>query len=103
MTNEIAKTILSQMGGISRLRLFTGATFLGLENGVVIQLKRDPNGEGYEKVDYVKITLNALDYYDMEFQIDKDEEIEVVNKFDNVCFEDLVSIFEEHSGLYLSF
>ena len=58
---EIAKTILQQLGGSGRLAMMTGANnFVALKNGVTFKIKN-------RKVNFIKITLNSRDLYDVYF------------------------------------
>lgn len=117
MSNEnlvIAKTILEQMGGSRRLEAFLGAhCFVAHERAVSFKWK------ARSKSNYVKITLNSMDTYDLEFGRlrnvkPKDyspEEIEracresykVVSKHEGIYFDQLMDVFERETGLYLSF
>lgn len=90
---EIANTILNQMGGGRRIQLMTGCKqFFLINNGVGFKVGR--------KV--IKITLNGLDYYDVElghlykmnYKIDKIE--------NDVDCEQLKGCVERLTGLYLS-
>jgi len=68
MTTEQAKqtaeTILSQLGG-HKFRVMTGAknTAFDADGSLSFRLPRAENG-----INYVKITLNGLDLYDVEFR-----------------------------------
>lgn len=109
---EIANVICQQMGGIGRIKMFTGAKNFGaIKNGVCFtfpQRKRSlPN--------CVRITLNATDTYDVEFarftngRLDKKtfEFIEpknvTINKYEGIYCDQLVELFEENTQLYLHF
>jgi hypothetical protein len=102
MTNtEIAETILMQMGGINRIHLMTGAKhFLALENGVSFRYP------GSEHSNYVKIILNGKDLYDVEFgkirNVKGVPTYKLVETMDDLYFDMLKPIFEQHTRLYLS-
>ena len=101
MTNmEIANTILSQMGGTGRIAAMTGAgkgkrRFIAIENGVQF-------GFGLNnQMNTVRITLNAMDTYDVEFwKIGKNTK--KVKEFNDVYCDMLIDIFESTTGLYLT-
>lgn len=58
----IAKTILQQLGG-GRFSAMTGAkNFVAIENGIKFDIGRNAS-----KANKVKITVNGLDLYDVEF------------------------------------
>ena len=62
MTTTIANTILNQLGG-NRFVAMTGAkNFVALENGIRFKIGRNKS-----KANTVKITVNGLDLYDIEF------------------------------------
>ena len=59
---SVAKTILEQLGG-NKFRMMTGAkNFVGYENGVSMKIGRNSSNSNY-----LKITLNSMDTYDMKF------------------------------------
>ncbi|MDD4588843.1 MAG: hypothetical protein PHG06_00240 [Parabacteroides sp.] len=106
MTTEIAQTILGQMGGIRSITLLTSAKdFLDHGNGVSFKFK------GSKTVNYVKVVLNAMDTYDVEFgkiSMKKAEfgvkmpEYNKVKEFDDIYNDQLKGTFEQFTGLYLS-
>jgi len=95
---QVAQTILQQLGGQRRLKTFVGAKdFLLLEGGgVTFKFK------GSRKVNYVRIRLNGMDLYDLEFVKAHGVNIKVVEEETNVYADQLVTFFEKHTGLYLS-
>ena len=91
----IARNILDQLGGEGRLRAMTGArNFVALENGVAFKI-----GNGPKRVNYVSITLNDSDTYSVKMS----RGTKVLQEFDEVYCEQLMDIFEEGTGLYLTF
>ena len=104
----IADTIIQQMGGFGKITAMTSAnTFLSHpEGGVSFKFK------GSRKANYVKIILNSMDLYDLEFGKIGTKKTEfpgvrmptykVVREFDGAYNDMLKSIFEETTGLYLS-
>lgn len=98
---SVAKTILQQMGG--RVGMMTGAKdFLDLGNGVKFSL---PRGSAKDKINMVKITLNGNDLYDIEFLQYRPRKFDVVTvkECNDIYCDMLKEIFEENTGLYLSF
>ena len=96
---EIAATVLRQLGGTSRLAVMIGAkNFLDLGAGASFKFargkRRGPN--------YVKIRLNGLDLYDVEFGAVRGYTYKVCGEFSNVCVSQLHELFEGETGLYLS-
>lgn len=100
---QIAETILNQLGG-NRFTTMTGTkNLVAVDNGLRMKLARNSTG-----ANYLTITLNALDLYDMKFESvrvsNKTFEIKTKTKAksnDNYC-DMLVSQFEELTGLYCS-
>lgn len=94
---KVAETILSQIGGARRLSLMVGDKhFLGGENSLGFQFK------GCRKANVCKITLNAMDTYDMEFTKVVKWNINGYTKIEGVYCDQLKEVFERTTGLYLS-
>lgn len=94
---DIANTILQQMGGMRRLIMFTGAkNFVALPNGVSFRI-------GNRSINYVRITLNAKDLYDMEFALLRGGKMTNKKEYNDIYNDQLRPIFEEATGMYLSF
>lgn len=99
--NIIAQTIISQLGGGRKLQMFIGLKQLINEpNGVTLVFPL-PNHPG--AVNRVRITLNGLDLYDMEFIRTRGASQKIVKEFNNVYAEDIKDRFEEGTGLYIRF
>jgi hypothetical protein len=93
----IAKVILEQLGGIRKLVLMTGAnTFVALKNGVSFKIKN-------RKVNYVKILLNGNDLYDLSFGKIISGKVKLISEKNDIYNDQLVSIFESETGMYLRF
>jgi hypothetical protein len=95
-TDTIAKTILRQLGGASRLVAMVGAyNFIDLGNGLSFRLKN-------QKANYVKIKLNGKDLYDLEVGRVRGATYKVVESHDDVYFDMLKPLIEKSTGMYLS-
>lgn len=93
MTDEMRNEIVRQMGGFGKLRAMAGAKIFALENGILLKFK------GSRKANNLQIVYNdSLDSYDLTFY----KGINVVEHFSDVYCENLISIFETTTGLYLS-
>ena len=93
----VAETIIKQLGGANRLKMFTGAKqFFALKNGVVFKI-------GNRKINYVKITLNPNDLYDVYFAKTRGMKMTNVKEYQDIYFDQLKNVFEEATGMYLSF
>jgi hypothetical protein len=92
---EVAKTILQQLGGAGRLQLMVGAyNFVAYPNGVAFKFKN-------RKVNYVKITLNGKDLYDIQFFKLTVNSQKLIAEFEDIYFDQLIDIFEKTTGMYL--
>lgn len=95
----IAKTILQQLGG-SRFTTMTGAKNLyALDEqygGLSFKL---PKFSGV-KVNYVKILLNGIDLYDIEFGRIYGNKYTVISKHTDIYCDQLQELFEKETGLY---
>ena len=93
----IAKTIIQQMGGMRRLSMFTGAkNFVALPNGVSFRI-------GNKSVNFVKIILNGKDLYDLTFGLMRNGKLVNKKEYNDIYSDQLKSIFEKSTGMYLSF
>ena len=95
---SIAKTILEQLGG-NKFRVMTGAkNLMGVENGLVMKLGRNSSNSNY-----LKITLNSMDTYDMEFaKLTRMGEMKSVKEYSDVYNDMLTDVFTSHTGMYTS-
>jgi hypothetical protein len=95
---EIASTILMQLGGTGRLKAFVGANnfIYDREGSVSFKFKG-------KKANYVRITLNAMDYYDVVFKKISGMNVKTVSELNDVDFEQLIPFFERETGMYLHF
>ena len=97
---HIAETILVQLGGMNRLKMFTGAyNFGALPNGVSFRIK----SRGYSLVNYVKITLTPADLYNVEYGRIHNNKYRVIEEDFGLYNDMLVRSFENATNMYLSF
>lgn len=112
MTNTmIAETILQQLGG-NKFVVMTGAkNFVALENGIKFNIGRNAS-----KANTVKITVNGLDLYDIEFikftpykitvnhktctVTTREEKTEVIKTYNDCYCDMLQELFTEVTGMY---
>lgn len=101
MTREerlVGETILQQMGGSRRLSVMLGVKqFLLLPNGVQFRWPCKSSTVG----NVLTVTLNDDDTYAMTFSWYRGGNLREVKRFDEVYAEDLVRLFEDHTGWYL--
>ena len=92
---SVARIILQQLGGQGKLVVMTGANnFIAFSNGVSFKLKS-------KKANYVKITLNGKDLYDVQFQKLFGMKSKVVAEYNDLYFDQLIPIVEKETGMYL--
>lgn len=97
MNQQIAATILQQLGGHSRLNAMLGLKdVFAVENGLSFKIKV------HAAANYVKITLNGLDLYDVEIGKLRGMNYNIVKQVSDVYFDDLKSIIENTCKVHLS-
>jgi len=95
--NEIAQTILTQLGG-NKFRVMTGSKqFIAGTNSLSMKLARNASG-----ANYLRITLGSMDVYKMEFISIRAGKMKTKHEFENVYCDKLVSFFESTTKLYTS-
>ena len=96
MSMSVAKEILETLGG-NKFRVMTGAkNFMGFSNGLVMKIGRNSSNSNY-----LKITLNSMDLYDMKFaKLTRMGELKSVKEYDNVYNDSMVEVFEKDTGMY---
>ena len=92
----VAKTILEQLGG-NKFRVMTGAkNFMGFADGLAMKIGRNSSNSNY-----LKITLNSMDTYDMEFaKLTRMGEKKSVTEYNNIYCDMLTDQFTAHTGMY---
>ena len=93
---EVAKEIANQLGGTGRLHAMIGAkNFQANGNGLSFRVPS-------RKANYVKITLNSMDTYDVEYGIIHGDKYKVVATSEGIYNDMLRRDVEENLGMYLS-
>ena len=92
----VAETILKTLGG-NKFRMMTGAKNLaGDENSLSMRIGRNSSNSNY-----LKITLNSMDLYDMKFcKLTRKFEEKSVTEYSDVYNDMLTDVFEKHTGMY---
>jgi len=95
MTDQtVAKTIAKQIG--NRALTMIGAKNLACdENSLCFKI-----GRNAKSISHIKITLNGMDLYDMEFLRCNKNGVKIISTENNVYDDMLNSIIEENTGLY---
>ena len=90
------RTIYNQLGG-HKFRVMTGAKSF-VDHGDALSMKL---GRNSSNSNYLKVTLNAMDLYDVHFsKLTRKFEEKSVKEYNNVYNDSLVEIFESHTGMY---
>ena len=94
----VAKTILEQLGG-NKFCVMTGAkNFGGTEDSLSMRIGRNSSNSNY-----LKITLNSMDTYDMEFcKLTRMGEKKSVTEYKNVYNDLMRGTVTAHTGMYTS-
>lgn len=107
---QVAQTILRQMGGTGRLSAMINAKdFVSYSaaadsrygeglGGVAFKFSNPGRG----KPNFIKIILNERDYYDVELGRVRGLNFKVLKKIEDLPASNLKSFFERETGLYLS-
>lgn len=93
--NEVAGTIINQLGGRQFVAM-TGAKGYHDKDSVVIKFK------GSRIANYVTITLNVMDTYDVKFSKIQGVNIKTVKVLEGIYNDQLRPLFEEVTGLRTS-
>ncbi len=95
-SGDVARIIWEQLGG-NKFRMMTGAkNLLNLGDGLAMKLGRNSSNSNY-----LKITLNSMDLYDMEFaKLTKMGEKKSVTEYSDVYNDMLTDVFTSHTGMY---
>ena len=95
---SVANEIYRTLGG-HKFVVMTGAkNFIDLENGIRMKIGRNKTN-----ANWMEITLNSLDLYDVSFaKLTRLGERKSLKEYKNVYNDSLVSLFESHTGMYTS-
>ena len=93
---SIANEIYRQLGG-NKFAVMTGAkNFIDIENGIRMTIGRNKTNHNW-----MEVTLNSLDLYDVAFaKLTKLGERKSLKEYTNVYNDSLVELFETHTGMY---
>ena len=92
----IAKEILRQLNA-NRLRAMIGANnFCDLGNALSFRFK------GSNVSNYIEIRLNSMDMYDISFMKIRGIKLKETGEFKDIGVDNMKSVIEQHTGLYLT-
>ena len=95
---SVANEIYRTLGG-HKFVVMTGAkNFIDLKNGIRMKIGRNKTNSNY-----LKITLNMMDLYDVRFsRVSPMGGERSVTEYNNIYNDSLVEVFEKHTGMYTS-
>jgi len=96
-----AQTVISQLGGAGRLKAMIGAKNF-VQSQADSWVKFQFMSGAKNKANRLRITLNSQDLYDLTFFTVRKGEMVVKEEFSDIYCDQLVSIFEDSTSLYLS-
>lgn len=99
--NEVARTILEQLGGTTFVAMTGARNFSSLDNALLFTL---PGTGGFTKngINRVAILLNGSDLYDLTFSRVRGSNVTKVDERNDIYAEDLRRVFTEVTGLETS-
>jgi len=98
---EIMNQLTMSNNGMGRLKAMVGAKNFVVHNnysGISFKFAN----KGARQPNYIKITLNAMDTYDVEFGRIWGMDYKVIEKLEGIYNDQLKELFEKCTGLYLS-
>ena len=97
-SGDVARIIYEQLGG-NKFRVMTGAkNLLNTGDGLAMKIGRNSSNSNY-----LKITLNSMDLYDMKFcKLTRKFEEKSVTEYNNIYNDMLTDQFTAHTGMYTS-
>lgn len=99
MSNQVADTILQQLGG-RRFSVLTGAkNFTCTANDPALSFRLSANSTK-NRINHVKISLNASDLYDVTFTAIHGSKVKEIYEAEDVYAENLLDVFEDITGLF---
>ena len=95
-SGDVARIIWEHLGG-NKFRVMTGAkNLLNTGDGLAMKLGRNSSNSNY-----LKITLNSMDLYDMKFcKLTRKFEEKSVTEYSDVYNDMLTDVFTKHTGMY---
>ncbi len=96
---EIAKTILEQLGGGIFIAMTGAHTFIGHKDALSFKL---PSNFATDGINYIRITLNVMDTYDVEFGKTYGTKYTQKSVHKGIYVDDLKALISRTTGLALS-
>ena len=90
-----AIVIMNQLGGNLFCTMIGVKKIMAVENGVIFNVTTNKL-----KCNYVQVTLNGSDLYDIQYLSIRAGKRTVKHEDNNVYAEDMIELFEQNTGLY---
>ena len=90
----IAGTILKQLGGNKFIAMTGAKNLMAIDNGMCCKI-----GRNSKNVNYLRVKLNSLDTYDMEFINIRSHKLTVKSEAKGVYCDMLQEVFTSHTGM----
>ncbi len=97
MTNQVAQTILQQLGGNKFLAMTGASNLLGSENGLSFKIGRNDR-----KITHVRVTLTAMDDYQLEFLTIRGTKIAPAGFAEGINADNIANVFSTKTGMATS-
>ena len=97
MNKREGNEIIDQLGGRQFVRMTGAKDFFIGPKGMVFKIGKNSKG-----VNYVRINLNSMDTYDVEFLSIRNYKEKVKYKANGIYVDMLKDTFEQNTGLYTS-
>lgn len=94
---EIGQTIIQQIGGRAFYMLGQRGPIVITDNGIQFGI-----GRNEKRVNKIRVTLNGLDLYDVEFYNVRRCDWKKVSEETNIYFDQLHAAIERNTGMYTS-
>lgn len=99
---EVAQTILSQIGGNRSMVMIGGKNIcVSRDKCGALSFKHMPAKVDGKRSNYCKVSLTDMDLYEVEFGYVTSKKYEVRKVVDQVCGDQLMEIFSTETGLSL--
>lgn len=97
-TPSVAQTILQQLGGRHFISMTGAKNLTAHANALSFRIPTAPRN----RINYVKVTLNAMDTYDVEFFTIRGANSAVKGYHEGIYADKLRGLFEDETGLRTS-
>lgn len=97
---SVAQIIVDQLGGRRFVKMTGASKFGDTGNGVAFRI---PANLTKNRINIVKVVLDANDTYTVKFMRMTTRELKTVSQFSTIYCDQLAELFESETGLYTHF